>query len=1140
MADAAKKRPRNDLLASLDAAFATNGSKPASKYTSSAALQATAAAAQQAYQHNKRKRRPGKAANGGHAASGAAGSDSAISKGVTATSGHAGGATSRLSTTAPARSEAPPYDPHYGRLDVDVLRVGLRNCSLHADVRSLRKTSVMQAALKQVIQHTAGPGADPTDKLKNKVLQFDNPARPADAAKRAAMQAAQAQQSKLLSARQRRRLGLHLVAPKAIRFSDAEKLSEIWCRYARDVLGDDFGPETQDSAKLARFQAKLRTIDLSGCPVQVTQARNPLHVGIDGIVVAEKARVLQLCRRDTNRVINRHPGRQVSEKSPRSMHSTSSVVPLPAANRGAAPASNNAGAKRPANGDGPDGPRGPSAVTFRSLHRDTFALPRLSWWRVLWALVSYALLVSDVPRSGPNLSKLSYPTIEPNVFASDPPKVLPSRTITKTAGAYKVTSSETGTQELAGVASDLFKHVSSSYGMRTIFAQRTAALKDTWPDCLARDYDAACPATLSGETAFLLLDDLVNTVAVNNASTTCYKTMLAGLDFSSATPPNVTDDDAPLSRDYLSTLPQRVRFAVRAKARWLDGASTFLSHFLFDHKYWLSVWGTYFDDFNNTAPGMAICLDDLDRPLLCEKTWADFNRLAPSSGVDKLWDDISDRAAKLQTAHPTQTLDMTILETETDPLNLFGGAVVLAHKLYNVVVLYRVRDCPSGPTSCTTSAIHDVRYEGRVVYSDVIEWRYITALLRWCGQAYMIVRLIALFLGCFYAVPIVRDGDGGAPSSSSNASPDVPLGERIATAFRLFFAIPSQVIVYGSFVPILFYSGAHVIDGVMLYFVDDAFMVSVKTFFSCSAGDIIRMLAIRMRNVWIAAFFIRVLVFIETSGGWTPLVGVTGVKGFLIPLLSATAVLFVLKDAAFDDARVLESNEVEPAATFMFIRAETIDSWKMNAGGVYKDILTVGLTCIVYTAARLLWHWTKRLVCRGKGDSWWPMSVVWSRCDVPYSAGYLWDPSSLVVVWENDVMDTLLGQERPRPQPHLIAQASLRDFSKAGLAAAASSSVSGNTAMPMTPYILDELTTRTVLMNVAFLSDPWNWLTTKFGHTRVHLYELRVGDLAPRKVVHPFSKPRFLREFNLTHEQVVHVGSFNVSDLEWEQIITCR
>jgi len=56
----------------------------------------------------------------------------------------------------------------------------------------------------------AGPSAAVADKLKNKILQLDNPIRTMDAAKRAA-NAALAQTVKLMSARQRRDVGLHLL-----------------------------------------------------------------------------------------------------------------------------------------------------------------------------------------------------------------------------------------------------------------------------------------------------------------------------------------------------------------------------------------------------------------------------------------------------------------------------------------------------------------------------------------------------------------------------------------------------------------------------------------------------------------------------------------------------------------------------------------------------------------------------------------------------------------------------------------------------------------------------------------------------------------------------------------------------------------
>lgn len=75
------------------------------------------------------------------------------------------------------------------------------------------------------------------DKLKNKVLQLDNPIKTTDAAK-SAHNYAQAQSAKLLSACERRKLGLHLLKGE-MQFSDAEQLCAIWRRYARDVIGMD-------------------------------------------------------------------------------------------------------------------------------------------------------------------------------------------------------------------------------------------------------------------------------------------------------------------------------------------------------------------------------------------------------------------------------------------------------------------------------------------------------------------------------------------------------------------------------------------------------------------------------------------------------------------------------------------------------------------------------------------------------------------------------------------------------------------------------------------------------------------------------------------------------------------------------------
>ena len=274
-----------------------------------------------------------------------------------------------------------------------------------------------------------------------------------------------------------------------------------------------------------------------------------------------------------------------------------------------------------------------------------------------------------------------------------------------------------------------------------------------------------------------------------------------------------------------------------------------------------------------------------------------------------------------------------------------------------------------------------------------------------------------------------------------------------------------------------------------------------------------------MRNVWLVAFVARVFVFVQTSGGWTPARGVAGLKGYLLPLISFVAIAFVLRDTSFRDARILESNEVEPTATFMYIRAETLDTWKMNAFGVYNDLLSLGLTAILYAAVHALGQLVRRCAAKSAKAAVASTkdSMFTSTSDVPYSAGFLWDPSCLVVAWNNDLFDWVAG----------------------ALAVRGGAATKGPASVLEVPSVkaTNDLDSRYVLMNIAFLSDPWNWLAMRFGHTRIHLFELKEMD---RKILHSYSRARFIREYEIKQEDITLLGSFNVSDLAWEQVITCR
>ncbi|KAE9037842.1 hypothetical protein PR001_g6183 [Phytophthora rubi] len=579
-------------------------------------------------------------------------------------------------------------------------------------------------------------------------------------------------------------------------------------------------------------------------------------------------------------------------------------------------------------------------------------LPRSTALRVVLALFAYALLLSDVPRGGFNVKTLPFVQIEPNVFTVYGPTALPSRAFYQN-GTITIDGVTTSSSDMPTA---FYKFAPSSYGLRTVrdLLDGSSKLDSSWPKCLlsvhsaGSSYSSNCDDTLPGTTVFSMLDTLVEALKANAPSTTSYKNVA-----------QTEEGIAIMARGELSSFPQRVCFAARSKARWTGTSSaasgstaassstSFLSRNLLDHKYWLSIWATTFTDLDPQNPGVDLCVDDLDRPLLCEKPWAAAVAVDGTKG-EPYWEAVSSRAAALQAnLGKNEKLDVTLVEAESDPLTRLGGAVLLAHKIYNVVALYRIRECTDAG-GCKTSVVFDERVEGKVLYTDALEWSSLASTLRFIGQLYVFVRLLCLFIACYAVVSKTM-----SYATSSDTS-------RLKRTLRVFFAVPSQVVVYGSWLPVLCYASAHVIDGLIFYELEDDGGENTTG----SLSTLTRWLAVHMRCVWLMALMARFRALLQTSAGtWTPSHGVSGVRGHLLPALALGAVAFVARGGiSVDDrdARILEANEVEPVPTFMLLRSETLDAWKMNLEGVYSDMLAVALAAVIYVlvilAVRALIH----------------------------------------------------------------------------------------------------------------------------------------------------------------------------------------
>ncbi|GMF10457.1 unnamed protein product [Phytophthora lilii] len=767
-------------------------------------------------------------------------------------------------------------------------------------------------------------------------------------------------------------------------------------------------------------------------------------------------------------------------------------------------------------------------------------LPRSTALRVLLALFAYALLVSDVPRAGFSVNSLPFVQVEPNVFTVYGPAVLPRRAIYWN-GTVVTDGDTTSSSE---VSSAFYKFASSSYGLRTArdLLDTSPKLDSSWPPCLlsalsvGSSYSSDCDDYLPGTTVFSMLDTLVEALAANAPSTTSYKNVA-----------QTEEGIAIMTRGELSSFPQRVCFSARAKARWTgtsnaasgstaaSSSTSFLSRNLLDHKYWLSVWVTVFADLDPKNPGVDLCVDDLDRPLFCEKPWAASLSGNPA-GDDSLWVAVSTRAAALQNKLlDGERLDVTLVEAESDPLTRLGGAVLIAHKIYNVVALYRIRECTDAGV-CTTRTIFDERVEGKVLYTDALEWSSLASTLRFIGQFYVIVRLTCLLIACY----AVADKSVGQAASTDTS--------RLKRTLRVFFAVPSQVVVYGSWLPVLCYASAHVIDALILYELEDDGGESTTE----NISTLTRWLAVHMRCIWLLALLARLRALLQTSAGaWTPSHGVSGVRGHLLPALALGAVAFVAHGGiAVDDrdARILEANEVEPVPTFMLLRSETLDAWKMNLEGVYSDMLAIALTSIIYVVvilavrALMRWHhrrWIKpttfnQAKMHTKREAV-PDPLFFARSAVPSAAGALWEPSCLSVSWDDDLLGPLLMMLTATTPWR--SQRSQRNTGKLG----SSENTDTNDSVPGGDGIVTSSASATqrMLMNLVFLSDPWNLLVLKLGRARVHLYHLR-GNGLDCKVVHANAKARVAREYSLGLENVELIASLRASELSWAQLVTCK
>lgn len=679
------------------------------------------------------------------------------------------------------------------------------------------------------------------------------------------------------------------------------------------------------------------------------------------------------------------------------------------------------------------------------------------WSRCFVSIFSYALLLSDVLRTGMGIHANHYPRVEPNHVMFVGPSAYP---------VAHIVQNETldGTHDAWS-----YKYDTTSIAMR---AYAEFFKLQTWPSCLF--YRSKCEQTrLQLSTIFEMLDSLVETASAAKST-------------SKAGPNHLT---------------------LRTTNAWIDRIHHFVLPFFFAEHMTRTSQALYYDAKLLRAPGFKFCAQNLVRPYACTDLWTHFTPICDTAknslcaGVGRVFEHAMQRIQLLQDTHSDMSVDVLVLESRDDhskPAVSFQG-----RQFFDVVVIARVRSCSftreaHAPERCSTIAVDDYRYEGASLTSNVISWYLVIASIRAVGQIYAWVRLLMLYLGCFYA--------RSAEPRYAGASVLV----RSCVAARTMFLIPSQVVIYGSIFPISCYVLAHMLDSAIVYeLVAQAFTTPLGVF-KLNLREFVQQSAVSMRSVWVLALALHFLLFVKTRRNWSSVNGIPGNPEFSMSFASCLTILAQFRSTTFRDARVESIFEVVPRSHIAAIRAAAYD----NTQGVWGLVVlgnTLDAKCLLGAMGMLglvlFFAWCILRVF-GMAELIERIELFfWPTTWVSYAAGVLWPINAFVVSWNgfavangragpsittvsahsklHPARSPLAGTKQPRKQRSKRVHVSPALFFQDS---ESNRVIRGETAIPDRRCCGVE--SMVYLMNLAAMTDPLVLLKLRwFGGNEIGIYE---------------------------------------------------
>lgn len=632
--------------------------------------------------------------------------------------------------------------------------------------------------------------------------------------------------------------------------------------------------------------------------------------------------------------------------------------------------------------------------------------------------MSFLLVISDIPRSGFGVNDLGSDVkpvatdaamyFGPYAYGVTQIQKNDSRSSNDTASSSAVVYH--GTQ--GGVAiteADVwfYKYDSLSVVLRGVV--EILGIRE-YPRCLL--YLDACPSTtLTLETTFTMLDGLVN-----GLRTTHFQ----------------QHDDEQQHRGYPP-------FVFRTKSYWIDR----LHHYILSKFLWHRVdtrlhAAHYYRGIGSQAEKVEVCspmLPRARRPFFCTQVigWEVDISATTVDGVTstvkmKAADHISQRLASLERQYPHLQFDLTVLTTRLATTNLRQypqlTAVFFRSESTEISTLIRGRMCDaqnglSRTDNCTTFLVDDYRYERAMLYTNAEDWHNVTRFLRAASQFYVWLRIVLLWVGCYCA----RRHEARFASAA--------LHKRLYLTWKTVLKVPSHVIVYGSWVPILLYVAAYLLDCGIVHLLCERVWTTLYGAVQFDLLTYVNVASIQMRNTWLIALVVRSLAALQVHSvshrlaPWILRQGFVGIRSGLIGFLSSLTIFSYVRFSAFRNTKIIAVEQL-PSESFRAQRLFSSSFESPSEFGFYFDLRTIfaGLlatSCAIVVVKLYLVWWSRRRTRRSYEPEL-ATQVIFSRSYyLPYSVGTLAPLAALSLFWRITVLHPAsFQQQSSRKQPSAL------------------------------------------------------------------------------------------------------------------------